>query len=318
VDGTVVNQTTGKPQAGATVSLFKLTQAGPESLESTKSDAQGRFTIKAEVQGPRLLQAAYDGVVYNRMLPPGTPGTGVTMAVYDSSKKPGDAKVAQHMILLEPSGDQMNVSEAYIFQNTGKLTYEDPDSGTLQFYLPTATKGLVKVEATEPQGLPLPQAATKTGKADIYKVDFPLKPGETRIDLAYVLPSASGTTFEGKVLYSGGPTRLVTPNGVTLSGDSIASLGPEPRTQANIYDVKSASFMVQVQGTGSLRAAADNNAAGGDDSGDSGPQIEAIAPRIYCKMPLILGLALGVLAIGFVLLYRMPAAAKGNNERSRR
>ncbi|HXI39662.1 MAG TPA: hypothetical protein VNH83_06770, partial [Bryobacteraceae bacterium] len=34
IDGKVVNQTTGKPQAGATVTLYKLGQAGPEQIES--------------------------------------------------------------------------------------------------------------------------------------------------------------------------------------------------------------------------------------------------------------------------------------------
>lgn len=42
VDGTVLNKTTGKPQPEATVSIYKLTEAGPESLETVKSDATGK------------------------------------------------------------------------------------------------------------------------------------------------------------------------------------------------------------------------------------------------------------------------------------
>ena len=45
-DGQVLNQTTGKPQPGATVTLFKLGgQAGPEVVESVKSGADGKFAI---------------------------------------------------------------------------------------------------------------------------------------------------------------------------------------------------------------------------------------------------------------------------------
>ena len=40
VDGTVINKTTGKPQAGATVTLYKFGSAGMESVESVKSGAQ--------------------------------------------------------------------------------------------------------------------------------------------------------------------------------------------------------------------------------------------------------------------------------------
>ena len=47
IDGTVYNQTTGKPAADATVTLYKLGQAGPEALETVHTDANGRFEIKA-------------------------------------------------------------------------------------------------------------------------------------------------------------------------------------------------------------------------------------------------------------------------------
>jgi hypothetical protein len=330
IDGTVINQTTGKPQAGATVTLYKLGQDGMESVESVKSDSQGKFQINQDMPGPRLLQTAFDGVTYNHMLPPGSPVSGVPLAVFQSSKQPGDAKVAQHMVLLEPSGQQMMVSESYIFRNDGKTTYNDPDGGTLQFFLPPAAKGVVQVNCTAPQGMPIQRAADKTGRADVYKVDFPIKPGETRIDLSYMVPYTQGATFGGKIFFKGGPTRLVTPSGVTLKGVEIQSLGAEPRTQANIYDVKGSVFTVQVQGSGSLRASAP---ADNSDAQDSGPGIEQIMPKAWDNMRWILGLALGILALGFVLLYRaqpagaaakaapggeVTAPAKGRNERRRR
>src|SRR5258707_14413385 len=79
VDGTVTNGTTGKPQAGATVTLYKLGENGLESVESVKSNAEGKFRIEQNLQGPRLLQSAYAGVTYNRMLPPGAPTSGVAL-----------------------------------------------------------------------------------------------------------------------------------------------------------------------------------------------------------------------------------------------
>src|SRR6266498_3693228 len=80
VDGTVINRTTGKPQSDATVTLYKLGQAGMESLESVHSDAQGTFSINRSTQGgPHLIQTAYDGVTYNHMLPPGSPVSGIVL-----------------------------------------------------------------------------------------------------------------------------------------------------------------------------------------------------------------------------------------------
>ena len=81
VDGTNTEAaTTGKPQAGSTVTLFQPTNQGPQFIDSVKTDADGKFSITKEVPaggaGPLLLQAVYDGVQYNQMLPPGTPTTG--------------------------------------------------------------------------------------------------------------------------------------------------------------------------------------------------------------------------------------------------
>jgi len=328
IDGKVVNQTTGKPQPGATVTLYKLGQAGPEAIESVKSGADGKFHITQDAQGPgpRLVQAAYDGVTYNRILPPGSPSNDVSIEVYNSSKQPGAAKIEQHMVLVEPVRGQLVVSESYIFRNDGKMSYNDVDGGTLRFYLPPSANGAVKVEATAPQGMPIQQAADKTSTPNVYKLAFPIKPGETRIDIGYSLPFTAPGTFEGKILYKGGPTRLVAPNGVTIKGDSIQPIGQEPRTQASIYDVKGTAFKVEISGAGSLRQSEDSS----DDS--SGPTFEQIPPKVYGNMKWILALAFAILTLGFILLYRAQvpeavkstaqtkphASVKDKNERRRR
>jgi len=318
VDGVVTNKTTGKPQAGATVTLYKLGQAGLESLESVKSDAQGKFAIDRPVSGPHLIQTAYDGVTYNHILPPGSPTSGLSLDVYNSSKRPGAAHVLRHFVIFQPSGAQMAVSEGFTFENNGLVTYNDPDDGTLKFYLPSAAKGGVQVKATAPQGMPIDRAAEKTAQPDVYKVDFPIKPGETNFEVSYAEPYTSGEVYEGKVLYkTDQPTLLVAPSGITLKGDGLESKGREPRTQASVFSVASSDFKVEI--AGSLAAAE-------TDSGDNGPAIEEIPPKILQKNTIwILALALGILALGFIVLYRaQPAgaqevpAAKGTHARGRR
>ena len=328
IDGKVVNQTTGKPQGGATVTLYKLGQAGPEQIESVKSAADGTFHISkdAEGPGPRLVQAAYEDVTYNRILPPGSPSNNVTVDVYNSAKQQGAARVSQHMVFFEPVRGQLMVGETYIFKNDGKMTYNDVEGGTLKFFLPPAANGAVQVNATAPQGMPVPQAADKTFTPNVYKLGFPIKPGETRIDVSYNVPFSSPGKFEGRLLYKGGPTRLVAPNGVTVKGDGIQPLGQEPRTKASIWGVKGDSFKVEIAGSGTLRPPDDN----AEDAG--GASVEQIPPKLYDNMKWILALAFGILTLGFILLYRahVPEAAlaaaqgklrspaKDKNERRRR
>ncbi|HTX35891.1 MAG TPA: carboxypeptidase-like regulatory domain-containing protein [Bryobacteraceae bacterium] len=320
ITGTVINRTTGKPQEGATVVLNLLAQQGITMIDQAKSDAQGHFTINQDLQpgGPSLLRTAFDGVTYNHMLPPGSATSGITVDVYNSSTNEGAAKVSKHMLLFEPAGGQMVVNETYLFTNSGNLAWNDSDHGTMHFYLPPGAKGKVEVNATAPGGMPIPAATLKTGKPDTLAVDFPVKPGETRFDLTYTTSYNSGDEYIGKILTKDDNTYLIAPNGITLTGDHLSDMGTEPRTQAHIWGFEGNSYKIKLTGTEAAAPSdADTSTAQGDSS-DSGPQIEQIMPRLYSKTVLILVLALGILAVGFALLYRAPVGTpKESNERGR-
>jgi hypothetical protein len=304
VQGTVTNRTTGKPQPGTMVMLFKLGQTtGPEMLASTKSDDQGKFSFAQDVAGgPHLVEAAYGGVTYNAMLPPGMPADNVQLEVYDSSAKPGAAKISQHIMLLEPAGSQLAVSETFFLSNPGNVTWHDPEAGTLRFFVPAGGKDNLRIMATAPQGMPVQRAAEPAKQDGVYRLNFPIKPGETRIDVTYAVPFTAPGPFSGKTLAQGVPTRIVVPNGVTLSGEGLTALGNEPSTQAAIFETKAQAFRVNLEGAGALRAAAS------EDAGDEGgPSIQEILPRVYDRLALVLASALLALGLGFVLLYRSRA-----------
>ncbi len=325
VDGTVTNGTTGKPQAGATVTLFQPTQQGPQFIDSVKTDAAGKFTITKEIPagsppGPLLLQAVYDGVQYNQMLTPGSPTTGVDIPVYQASKQPGGAKISQHVMLIEPNGGVMAVAESYIFDNDGKTTWNNPETGTLQFMLPAAAGGKVEINVLAPGGLPIRRAADPAGKPNTFKVDFPIKPGQSEIRMEWQMPFTSPGVFEDAILAKGAPDlKLLAPVGVTLTGEGITSLGKEPTTGATIYNVPGAKFSLNVEGSGTLKTAAGDEDNGSPKVSENMPQLygltlatgDPIAPFLAVKWVVIS--ILGMLAIGFALLYR-----KGNpNERDR-
>jgi hypothetical protein len=332
ISGIVLNGSTDKPQPGATVTLFKVGGNGPETIESVKTDSSGKFSIDKELPGPRLLQAAFDGVTYNQMLPPGAPANAVTIKVYPSSKKPGSARVDQHMMLLEPTpNNTLNVSETFVWNNDGKTTFNDPDHGTLEFYLDPAANGQVEVNALAPQGMPIRRAAEKTNKPNIYKIDFPIKPGQSRIDLGYQMPFTSPGEFKGKILYKGGPTRVVAPQGVTMSGAGVQDLGAGPQN-TTIYGIDVPDFALAITGTGVLRGEAGGDQGGGDQGG--GQSISQIMPKLYGAgspnatfwetlgaVKWIVSLTFAILALGFTLLYRVGSgqieskAKSGSNRR---
>jgi hypothetical protein len=309
VSGTVMNQTTGKPQPKANVTLFKV-GGGMQPLKTVQSDAEGKFNVDLTPQGPSLVQVAWDGVTYNTMVPPGTPSTGLTLNVFDVTKQPSTAKITQHMVLLEPSDSALQVSESLFAVNESKTTYSDPANGSFRFYLPAAANGDVSVTINEPQAIiPLQRPAEKTSTANVYKVNFPIKPGETRFDVSYRLPKTE--TFSSRILHKEGATRMVAPVGVTLTGDGITPLGTEPRTKATIYEVKPPDYKVSIAGTGSLRPAADSGTSGddSDDPSGGGNSISQIQAPLNEKRWVIVSLGLAILMLGLIVLYRTSTSS---------
>lgn len=314
IDGTILNRTSGKPQAGVSITLVKPGAQGMRTLGTATSDASGRFRFEEDEPGggPQLLQANYKGVNYNKLITPNIPTSGVELDVFEATKSPSVARIAQRMLLLEPSLSRINVNETVLVQNDGKITFDNDAFGAIHFYLPPAANGQVRISARGPQGMPLPRPAEKTGQNDIFKVQFPVKPGETEFQIAYVLPVGSPFTFEGRVVtlkgMPAGPLRLIAPSGVTLAGADIQQVGTEPTTQAAIYNVLSAGkFTVNITGTGALHNTAESNSA---DTSDS-PQVTEGRPQIYNHLVLLVVLAFSILGIGLIMLFKSGAIKRG-------
>jgi hypothetical protein len=316
VTGTVTNRTTGNPQAATRVALYKFGPGGMEAAAETRTDALGKFTIDQDPsgQGPAMVRVEVDGVTYNHMLPPGSPTNGLAIDVFNASKQPGQAKVSKHVILFQPDGNgRMTVSETFLVENRGKTTWADPANGTLHFYLPSAAEGQIEMTGSAPDGMPVPVPTDKTSKAEVSVAKFECKPGETRFDLSYAVPYTIGQPYAGKIFSGDENTYLVVPNGVTMDGVGLQDLGLEPRTQDHIYGLASTAYIVKLSGAAAA-GPGDDSASGGEQ--ENGPPIEAVMPRLYGKAPYIVGLTLGILALGFALLYRAPVP-KETNERGR-
>lgn len=327
VDGTVINGATNQPQAGSTVTLFQTTNQGPQDLGSVKTDAQGKFVFTQDVQpgvggGPLLLQAVYQGVQYNKTIPPGQPVTAVQIPVFPATKAQGDAKVDRHFLILEPSPQGlMQVTEGVIFQNTGKSTWNDPDDGTFRFELPEGAQDKYELNVTAPGGLPIRRSADPAGKPHQFKVDFAIKPGETEMQLSWSMPFNSPGVFEDHMLVKSAQMLVVAPKGVSFKGDDVTTQGQGPN-DSTIYFAKGPALKIAVQGTGIFNDQPDGQSGGGDaNSGsNSGQSLTENLPKLYglllgsssfgdslMAVKWILLSILGMLALAFALLYR-----KGN------
>ena len=256
---------------------------------------------------PAILRVTYHGVQYNQVVPPGTPSTGLKLSVYETTNKFTPEMGEQHLIVVDSAPEGVAISETFLLQNSGKTTFNDPVNGSVQFYLPKSAQESARVTINAPNGMPITRPPEKTSQPDVFKETYPIKPGQTQYDVGYRLPNL--TKFTEKKLGSG-PTILVSAESVQLSGpdlkdDGIKELG-QGGPSAHVYEVESktgASYEVSVDGTGTLQSAQDSGA--GDEGDDSGsPKPKAGQARVYERLPWVLGLIFGILALGGVMLYR--------------
>ena len=309
VSGVVTNRTTGKPEPRVALTLISFAQ-GMDPIEEVYSGPDGKFEFVKEVPGMGMLRTDHDGVTFSTMLSPDIDRSNVSVDIYDVVDSPALAPMGR-VLVLEPGGTEMVINESYLFHNVTDppVAYRDAERGTLRFYLPEAAKGIVQVEASGPARTPLNAVAEKTDDPAIYKIDFPIKPGENRISLTYLIPHEDGEPFTSPTVYPDLQTRIAVPEGVEVDGDDLEELGTEPSTQAKIYEIGGGSdFTVTLSGAGRLQRGSSSSAEGSAAS-SSATEISIEPAGLHKELPWLLGIAIAILALGFFNLYTSKSAA---------
>jgi hypothetical protein len=303
--GFVTNKTTNQPQAGVKVTLAKMAETGATSpVATTTTDAQGRFSFREKLEGIHALESEYLGVKYTQVIPPMLPKDNLQVSVYETTAAPTALGVEQHIYFLEPGASQLVVSETFVLNNNSTRTYRNPERGTIRFYLPPEAKGVVQTVVIGPDQRPESYVAQKTAEANVYAVDYPIPPGESRIDLNYIVPYEGGAgEFRTINRYENAKTRVVVASGVQVSGEGLASMGPEPRTQAQIFAHTGKEIAVKLSGSGMIAE------VGGGESGEGeSPQIRSSLPPLYDNLTLITAAGAAAMVFAFLLLYRRGGA----------
>lgn len=303
VRGTVVNGTSGAPAEGVMLTLSSF-QGGMTPIEETQSQANGSFAFEKDLPPVGAgqpfrgaIRAELDGVGYTEILRAGAALEGIRVTVYSASPSSLPDPNGR-VVILEPSGGEMLVRESYQFFNGSEppVTYSS-ELGTLQFYLPPEAEGVVQVSGEGPQDMPLRSTALPADEAGLFKVDFPLKPGESSISLTYVLPYEGTTQFEVRSPYAGVLTRLAAPEGVTLRGMQLEPFGEHPGTKASIYSVVGGEpVTVTVEGEGALPPSAP--AAPNPET-----QVSIAPAQVAHELLWIVSLAVLILGLGFFHLW---------------
>lgn len=274
--GVVQNSTTGKPSTGDEVVLLTLSQGMNESGR-TKTDARGRFSFDIQDPGaPHLVRVTHQGVNYFPTGGPIAPGSTTTaIQVYDAAKKLDGIVENVHLMRMQADGGALQVIELISVNNRSTPPRTLMADRTWQVYLPDGAQ-IDQGIAQSPGGMPVNTAPVPdSAQKGRYYYVFPIRPGETRFQVAYHLPYSGQATLKprisGKLEHFG----VLLPKSMEFSAKTAGVFSPVPdesnqstlQVATGVTPDKDLSF--RISGNGLLPA--ENEAAGGQQPPPSQP-----------------------------------------------
>jgi hypothetical protein len=326
IQGTVQNLTTGKPAAGAEVVLLSLAQ-GMNETARTKTNASGAFRFEVpDPGGPHLVRVNHQDVNYFKMVPPGT--SAAEIKVYDSAKKLDAISTQVEVMRVQAEAGTLQVLELYSVNNRSTPPRTLAGDHTYEIALPEGAQ-LDNSAAQGPGGQPVnAPPAPVAGKKNHFQFQYPLRPGETRFQIAYHLPYSGQTTIKPTILEPLEHFVAMMPKTMQFAADKPEQFQPMPDSEGTNVQVASnvkpgQAMAFKVSGTGTL---SEEGEGGGEQQaqaqgpgtmrrgpgGGLGAPIEAPDPLSRYKWFILGGLAAMLVAGAFYVVTRpgTPAAAE--------
>ncbi len=226
--GVVMNGTNGKPASGDDVVLLTLAQGMQESGR-TKTDSQGRFSFTYDATGPHLVRVNHQGVNYFPAGGPIRPGTTSTeIKVYDSAKKLEGVSENVRVMRLQADQSSLQIIELIAVKNDSNPPRALMSDRTYEITLPAGAQ-VDEGVAQGPGGMPVNSAPVPDDKAKgKYYFVFPIRPGETRFQVAYHLPYSGEATLSPKVNGKLEHFAVMLPKGMQFGAKKQGLFSPVP------------------------------------------------------------------------------------------
>ena len=282
ITGTVTNRTTNKPSVGDKVQLVSPAQ-GMQEVSTATTDAQGQYSLNEPGGGQFLVVVTHDGASYYQAAP--EVAAPVNFDVYSAAAHV--TGVTTEVLMLraqtDAGGANLNVTEDFVVKNASKPAMTQFSKAPFDLYLPA---GAV-VEATAakgPNGMPTAEELAPQPEKGLYSVKFPIRPGETQIEIAYHIPYAGNAKLNLKMAGQTDMFAVSLPKSMTFAGASDGQFIP-----AN-GDLSAATYLVRnlkpgqavgfaIAGSGQLprdtqgseQGGQQGAAAGGPDAGGAAP-----------------------------------------------
>ena len=195
--GTVTNGTSGTPSKGDDVVLLKLAE-GMQEVARGVTDAKGHYSLDVpDDNAMHLVRVNHQNVNYHHPAQPGTTTADVT--VYDSAAKVDGVAANVDILRVQADNNNLSVIEMYAIKNESSPPRTQMSEHAFEIYLPEGAQ-LDSSLAAGPGGMPVNSAPVPGNEKNRYAFIFPLRPGETKFQIAYHLPYSGSAEFHPRVL----------------------------------------------------------------------------------------------------------------------
>ena len=202
IRGTLENGTTGSKDVSAKIVVVNPSQGMEE--QGNVDVRNGRFEIPdLDPNAPvYLLRVDYAGVSYNTPVQVTGADQEVAVIVYETTTSWDGVRVVVPHLAASRFGDHLQVEQLFEISNESSPPRTlNGEEGFFHLYLPADMETLLTCFA-QSLSVPIDQTPVPTATPGRYRIDYPIRPGVTRIGVAFTLPYAAGRyTLSEKVFH---------------------------------------------------------------------------------------------------------------------
>jgi hypothetical protein len=219
ITGSVRNQSRGEPAVGDEVILLRL-DTGMREETRAKIDTQGVFALNAQYPDkPYLVRVMHQGVSYDRQA---AAGRFLSLEVFDAAPEVRGITGTIEILRTGTNGELLHVSDMVEIKNASNPPLTQAGERTFDVYLP-ATAKIDSVLAAGPGEIGgMISANPVAGEPGHYTVNFPLRPGATKLAFNYDLSYHGRVEFHPKLAFPLQQLAVMTPADMKFSSRSPA------------------------------------------------------------------------------------------------
>lgn len=207
VRGKVVNGTTGKSMDAK---VYAVSPSSGMDEEQVVQSVNGQFEIKnLDNNVPLyLLRVDYADIPYNEPVQVDGEDKEVTVTVYETTSSWDGVRITMPHLAAVRDGDHLVVEQMYEINNVGEPARSIAGKeGFFRVFLPAEVDTITQSFVTS-LNIPVDRDPEPTGNPNEYYLDYPIRPGITRIGLAYKVPYTGEFQLSQSVYYDIGHLSL--------------------------------------------------------------------------------------------------------------